>query len=308
MSPREIRSAPEIFASRSRHQSFLGVFVLALIIAIGAAAIIAPFAADALALAGFRFPFPRIFDRVVMVAAVVTLLCSARWLRLTVLIGDALAEPRTGMREILFGFAAALAAIVILFAVAAVVTVHHPTVLNLTAHAMLYLPAALTIALIEEAFFRALILGGLSGDFGRPAALIISAAIYALTHLIRAPAHYYLVGLHPAAGLANLVASASRLVHPGALLGMVFGLFLLGLMLGRAFLLTGRIYLPLGLHAGVVLGAKCWRTLVDGEALPRWLAGPGPVPLIAAPAAWLLAVVLFLILPSLCRRRESQAS
>ena len=54
-------------------------------------------------------------------------------------------------------------------------------------------------------------------------------------------------------------------------------------MLGEAFLLTRRAYFSLGVHAGFVLGAKTWRVAVSG-GIPQWLAGPGSVPLVGAPA------------------------
>jgi membrane protease YdiL (CAAX protease family) len=88
---------------------------------------------------------------------------------------------------------------------------------------------------------------------------------------------------------------------------MVFGLFLLGLVLGVAFTLTGRIWLSAGIHAGLVLGAKTWPVITQGGMpLPRWLAGAGPVPLIAAPAGWGLAIVMLMLLPWLIGRRRKR--
>ena len=83
---------------------------------------------------------------------------------------------------------------------------------------------------------------------------------------------------------------------------MVIGLFLLGMVLGGAFLLTGRVWFSVGMHAGFVLGAKTWPVMAHGVPLPRWLAGPGPVPLIAAPASWALALATLIVLLSLRRK------
>jgi membrane protease YdiL (CAAX protease family) len=277
--------------------------MLALLTALSATVVIAPLAADAVAIAGFRVPFPRIFDRVVMVAAAVALLLFARRLRLAKLLDNGFRNPSEGLPQFGLGIATAIIVIASLLAIAAFATFHPISWSRLPFTALRYLPAALLIGVIEETFFRAILLGGLMRDINRNAALIISSVIYALTHLIRSPAHYYLTGLHPTAGIDNLLASAARLVHPGDLSAMVAGLFLLGLLLGRVFIVTGRIYSSIGLHAGLVVGAKCWPVLVGhSRRVPLWLAGPGPVPLVAGPAAWALTVLLLVCFPLLLRQ------
>ena len=99
-----------------------------------------------------------------------------------------------------------------------------------------------------------------------------------------------------------LGADAERVIHP-KMGPPLLGLFLLGLLLGAAFLLTRRAYASLGLHAGFVLGAKTWRTAVSG-AIPQWMAGPGSVPLVAAPAAWILSTITLVVLYLWSRRSE----
>ena len=65
-------------ARRQNANPFTMPFILrltiALLLAAAAAALIAPFAAFALAAAGYRFPFPRIFDRTVMVTMAVMMM------------------------------------------------------------------------------------------------------------------------------------------------------------------------------------------------------------------------------------------
>jgi membrane protease YdiL (CAAX protease family) len=156
------------------------------------------------------------------------------------------------------------------------------------------LPAAILIGVLEEAFFRAFLLAGIEGDVGSAGALVLSSAVFAVTHIVRSPARFYLTGFHPAAGAETLARSASRLAHPGEIASAV-GLFLLGLVLGEAFVLTRRVYCSIGLHAGFVLGEKTWR-LTMRSGVPRWFAGPGPVPLLAAPAAWVASAMVLLAL------------
>jgi CAAX protease family protein len=261
--------------------------------------IISPFAASALAALGFRFPFPRIFDRTVMVTLLAAMLLWSRSMGFGVLIREGFAAPRANLLRFLIGLAIAVAAIAMLFALAfasgAGATVSYGA---LAARALKFVVPAIAIAVIEEGFFRAFLLGGMRRDFGACVALIVTSAIYAVVHLVRSPAHYYLVGFHPAAGLQNLGASAAQLGHPIAAAPTVIGLFLLGMVLGEAFLTTGTVWFSIGLHAGFVLGAKTWPLIAHGGApVSRWIAGPGPVPLIAAPAAWAVALALFLIIP-----------
>jgi membrane protease YdiL (CAAX protease family) len=277
----------------SRKPGFCSAFALALALGVAAAVVLAPLVADGLAAVGLRIPFPRIFDRVVMVALAVALLLYARRLGLAVLLRDGFGEPRRSLPRVLVGMAIAIAVMVILFALAIRIA-HQPLQLaGLILSAIRYSAAAILIGVIEEAFFRVVLLGGIARDFDWRVALPASAAIYALAHLIRSPKHYYLMGFHPAAGFANLASSLERIVHPDGLAAMTFGLFLLGLLFGTAFIRTDKAYLSIGLHAGFVMGAKCWPLVAAGSSqFPRWLAGPGPVPLIAAPAAWAFALAL----------------
>ena len=70
-------------------KSFTAKFALALVIGLAAAVIIAPVAGLAVARAGFRIPFPRIFDRVVMLALFGVIVYAARALGLVALLREA---------------------------------------------------------------------------------------------------------------------------------------------------------------------------------------------------------------------------
>src|SRR5260370_5029633 len=154
---------------------------------------------------------------------------------------------------------------------------------------------AIAIAIIEEGFFRAFLVGGMRNDFGNTGALLASSAFYAVAHLVRSPAHFYVTRYEPAAGLVTLAHSMDQLSHPATAIPTLIGLFLLGIVLGEAFLLTGSVYFSIGLHCGFVLGAKLWpKIILNRAAIPWWLAGTGPVPLIGGAAAWAIAIVILL--------------
>ncbi len=265
--------------------------------------IISPFAAMAVAAMGFRFPFPRIFDRTVMVTLFAAMLVWSRSMGFLTLMREGFAMPRANLSRLLIGLAIAATAIAILFTLAfasgsgAAVSYQ-----ALSARAIRFVLPAIAIGIIEEGFFRAFLLGGMRRDFGSRVALVATSAFYALAHLVRSPAHYYLTGFDPTAGLYNLAASGAQLGHPVTAAPTLIGLFLLGLVLGETFLNTGTVWFAIGLHSGFVLGAKTWPIVArSGGSVSRWIAGPGPVPLIAAPAAWTIAMALLLALPHFLR-------
>jgi membrane protease YdiL (CAAX protease family) len=290
-------------ASAIKTGSFSLTFIAALGLALIAAVIIAPVAAIAVAAAGFNFPFPRIFDRTIMAMLFATLALFAHRLKLIDYLHQGFRATRIGVWQALGGFALAAGAMTVLFALAAIAggNLSGPVIAVSVLH---YLPAAILIALIEEGFFRAFLLSGMEGDLGSFQALLASSAIFAIVHVIRSPARFYLTRFDLLAGAKALAAYAQRMIHPEVGLPLL-GLFLLGLVLGEAFVVTRRAYCSLGLHVGFVLGAKTWRLAVGG-GIPRWLAGPGSVPLVAAPAAWVTSAIMLIMLPLWLRHTKQQ--
>jgi len=289
---------------------FSYALLLAFALGLAGAVAISPFAAMALAAAGFRLPFPRIFDRTVMLTLLALIILLARPLRLRSLLAAGFRDPKGRCPEIVRGLIVAIIVIGVLFACAIGAGARGGPGLDRLRHRFpSYLLQALMVGIIEEGFFRAFLQGGLTIDIGRRAALILSSAVYSLSHLLRSPARLYVTGFHPTVGLHNLAGSAVQLSDPATAIPALVGLFMLGLVLGEAFILSEAVYLPIGLHAGFVLGAKSWPAiLTPGVQLPWWIAGVGRIPLISAPAAWLAALIVLAILPRLARREQAQKS
>lgn len=274
---------------------FTSRFVLVLVVGVVAAILLAPLAAVAVSAAGWRFPFPRIFDRTVMATLLIAMLFAARDLNLVTLLSRGFKHPAPlSIARAMRGFVVALIAIAVLYGLA--LAVDRGGVGNHGAAALIpkYFLSAIAIAFIEEAFFRAFLLGGMRTDFGDRIALIASAAIYAIAHLVRSPAHFYVTGYEPAAGLITLAHSVDQFTNPGIAIPTLIGLFLLGIVIGEAYLLTGSVYFSIGLHCGFVLGAKMWpKIILNRAAIPWWIAGGGAIPLIGGAAAWVIAIVIF---------------
>ena len=284
--------------------SFTLRLTIALLIAVAAAALIAPWVAAPVDALGFRFPFPRIFDRVVMATLAVVMILSARPLKLGARLKAGFANPIANLGRVARGFAIAIVAVAAIWIAATLISGSGLAgSLELLTRLPGTLAAALIIAIIEEAFFRAILLGGMRDDFGSRPALVLSAAVYALAHLVRAPARFQLHGIHPMAGFGVLASSFGQFSDLAVAIPSLIGLFLLGLVLAEAFLLTGTVYFSLGMHAGLVVGAKAWRYVAAaGGAMPIWLVGRTRPPLIGGAAAWIIALVLLLLMKPLVGR------
>lgn len=288
--------------------SFTARFVLALVAGLALAIVLSPFAALAVASLGFKFPFPRIFDRVVMVSLAIVLILSARSLGLLPLLQNGFARPRANLSRAVRGFAVSLGVMVVLFVIAGAMEGFAGA-----AHAARLLPkyilSAIVIALIEEAFFRAFLFGGMQRDFGRTGALLMSSAIYAFAHLVRAPAHFFVTSLDLTAGIRTLGLSFSQLASPLSALPTLLGLFLLGIVLAESVVVTGTVWFSVGLHAGFVVGAKLWpKLIVAHHALPGWLGGWGRQPVISGAAAWIAALAVLALLRRLAVARRERVA
>ena len=289
-------------------KSFTAKLVVALLVGLAAAVVLAPFVAVAVARLGFHFPFPRIFDRVVMIGLVLVLILGAQDLKLVSLLRTGFAGPVANLAFTARGLLVALGVMAVLFLVASVIEGFPPA-----SHATRLLPkyvlSAVVIAVVEEAFFRAFLFGGMEGDFGSTGALIVSSTIYALAHLVRAPGHFYATTLDLTVGVRTLGLSFSQLSAPLSALPTLIGLFLLGVVLAEAFILTGTVWFSVGLHAGFVIGAKLWpKMMVTRRGLPGWLAGWGRQPLISGAAAWVAALAVLLLLRALAGTRRERAA
>ena len=289
-------------------KSFTAKLVVAFVAGLAAAVVLAPFVAAAVARLGFHFPFPRIFDRVVMIALALVLILWAQNLRVVSLLRTGFARPVANFAFTARGLLVAVGVMVVLFLLASAMA-GFPS----AGHAARLLPrfalSAVVIALVEEAFFRAFLFGGMVGDFGSTGALMVSSAIYALAHLVRAPARLYVTTLDLTAAVRTLGLSFSQLSAPLSALPTLIGLFLLGVVLAEAFILTGTVWFSVGLHAGFVIGAKLWpQMMVTRRGLPGWLAGWGRQPLISGAAGWVAALAVLLLLRALAGTRRERAA
>jgi membrane protease YdiL (CAAX protease family) len=111
------------------------------------------------------------------------------------------------------------------------------------------------IGLIEEFFFRGFLFLTLKDLWNTKGSLVVTNLIYALVHFF--PKNRPFVGPEPRAWdsfriLGSMVPDLGRT----EILGAFLGLFLFGLLLSLAFLRTGSLFLPIGIHGGCVFALK----------------------------------------------------
>ena len=111
-----------------------------------------------------------------------------------------------------------------------------------------FIPAALIVGLLEELVFRGFLLQHLavcSTSF----AVIVSSALYAVIHI-------------------------KATVFNSAIWLELGGLFLLGVVLAVSVLLTGQLYLAIGLHAALAYGARVNKLIIHfSDQSLSWLVG-----------------------------------
>lgn len=151
--------------------------------------------------------------------------------------------------------------------------------------------AAMFVPIIEEAFFRGLVLGALLKTGRQLMAIFLTSVLYSIIHFLKAPEHTS-VEVTWTSGFNSIAHAFVQFADP-VLVGAGFTtLFLIGWILAEARLLTRSLWLSVGLHAGWIFTAGVFNKI----ALRQWLFLPwlgksllvGVVPLILACVTWLL--------------------
>lgn len=192
-----------------------------------------------------------------------------------------LARPRAG-RRLLLGALGGFALFAIAVGIIALAGGYQVTGWGTLAGALTVVGMMCAIAVAEEVLFRGIIFGLIQGRWGTWIALVASALLFGLLHLI-----------NPGATLWGALAVAIEA----------------GLMLGAAFVATGSLWLPIGLHLGwnitivAVFGAVTSGSSASGALLqavtpgPVWLTGGsfGPEGSLVSVAVCSVATVLLLV-------------
>jgi uncharacterized protein len=235
--------------------------------------------------------FARYFDRAMTISALVLLWPLLAALRIRNFSSDlGLQRDRRGLRRLIAGFFVAMIPLALLAGVlvwTGVYRMHSQIPWGKIA----WVPVtAFVVAGLEEFLFRGAIQGAVRKTTIDDFAFWSVAILFAIVHFLKPPDHgLEASGVHWWSGLALLPDTLSQFGQPGLLLGGFTTLLVVGLILGYARMRTRSLWMPIGLHAGWVLGKLSFEPITrHSEAWP-WL-GPdlliGLAPLITLGITW----------------------
>ena len=151
--------------------------------------------------------------------------------------------------------------------------------------------AVIAVPLIEEVFFRGILLGVLLKGGRKYLAILTVSVLFAVVHFLKAPEGTSAI-VTWTSGFNSISHAFVQFGSPVMLLAAFATLFLIGCILADARVLTRSLWLPIGLHGGWIFGSGLFSLLARRQmlALP-WLGKNllvGVIPLGVAAVTWIL--------------------
>ncbi len=240
-----------------------------------------------------RFDFETFFHRALLIAAAILVWPFARSLSVRNL-GDLQIEPNSHWRRdllagLIFAAIPLLCCGAILLATP-IFSLRAATAINWLAVAKVAAAAAV-VPLIEELFFRGLVLGVFLKTKRRHTSIFVSSALYSIVHFLKAPERTS-PDVSWTSGLNSIAHAFVQFTDPLLVAAGFTTLFLIGLILADARLQTRSLWLPIGLHAGWILTSGVFNKIALRKlvVLP-WLGKNllvGIIPLAVALLTWLI--------------------
>jgi membrane protease YdiL (CAAX protease family) len=271
------------------------LFAYFLSVVMGGALLAPPLFWSAQHFSGFfaKFNFESFFHRALLICAIAFLWPLLRWLRLHSFRDLQLDKNRHALRDVMAGILLAgiplLVGAVVLLATRIFVL---KNAISWNAFGVV-LAAAIVVPLIEELFFRGLLLGILLRSLRPVVATLIISGFFAILHFLKAPTRpnesvSWLSGFH---SIAN---SFAQFADPMMVFASFTTLFLIGWILADARLSTRSLFLPIGLHSGWIFVAGLVGKMTKRETiiLP-WLGTnflTGLLPLALGLITWALMI------------------
>jgi uncharacterized protein len=238
-----------------------------------------------------QYRFESFFHRALLISALALLWPLLRWIRIRNRSELGLAQNRHWLRDL--GAGILFAAIPLLCCGALFVRLHVYALretLPWPDSGALFLTAAI-VPLIEEFFFRGVILGLLLRNGSRFMSILFTSALFSILHFLKPPERT-IADVTWSSGFVSIANSFSQFGEPMLLAAGFTTLFLLGWILADARLRTQSLWLPIGLHAGWIFANGLFNKIAHREmlALP-WLGKSlliGIAPLIVGLLTWAL--------------------
>jgi uncharacterized protein len=236
--------------------------------------------------------FKRYFERSVLVSAFLLILPALRWLGGFTRRDLGLSQDPRGGFHLIAGFVLASALVLAYGLLTVQLKLSHWKESFPWDRLPAVIFTGLAVAIVEEVLFRGGLLGLLRKNSSAVSSAIVVSAIYAGVHFFR-PNPEDPGAVHWYSGFIALAGSFGQFSDVLSALGSLTTLFVLGLMLAHARLRTHSLWLPLGLHAGLVAAKMTFNkfTIHDRNLLP-WF---GPDLIGGASSALFLAVCWLLV-------------
>ncbi|MDR4503523.1 MAG: CPBP family intramembrane metalloprotease [Candidatus Scalindua sp.] len=219
------------------------------------------FFADSVDYENGTYDFGKVMRRLLMLAALIVFVILRKSLKIYPLMALGMKQRSGCFRKFLFGFLMAIISLLIYYSLALffgawIVHIDYHLVGIVISKIIKYLLVGCLIGLIEEIFFRGFVLQFFMKDMSVAIAVCATSAIYSVLHFFQSEV-LVTRGFQPFVGLITM----SHFFKPLFLqfienLSSIIGLFLVGVVLSYAFLLSKSLYLSIGLHSGWVFMMK----------------------------------------------------
>jgi len=238
-----------------------------------------------------KYDFDTFFHRAILVAAVLLLWPLLRMSNVRGL-GDLDLTPNPHWKRDA-GAGILLSVIPLLFCAALLIELHVYSIRHVLTWSRVgkVLLASVSVPLIEETFFRGLVLGLLLRTGRRLLSILAVSALFAAVHFLKG-SEWEPPVVTWTSGFQSIGDALAGFGDPMMVLAAFATLFLMGCILADARVLTRSLWLPIGLHAGWILasGIFNWMTRRQMVALP-WIGKNllvGIIPLALASVTWIL--------------------
>jgi membrane protease YdiL (CAAX protease family) len=238
-----------------------------------------------------KYDFETFFHRAILIAAVLLLWPLLRLCHVRAMADLSLARNPAWARDVVGGVL--IAVIPLLFCGALLIAFHVYSLRHVIPWSRLIkvFVASISVPIIEETFFRGIILGVLLRMGRKHVAILIVSALFAVVHFLKAPEQTSAV-VRWTSGFNSITHAFAQFGDAMMLVSALATLFLIGCVLADARVLTRSLWLPIGLHAGWIFGSGAFNVLARRQvlALP-WLGNNllvGIIPLGVATFTWLV--------------------
>jgi len=156
--------------------------------------------------------------------------------------------------------------------------------------------AAFAVPIIEETFFRGLVLGVLLRSGRKLVAVLITSALFSVIHFLKAPEGTS-AQVTWSSGFQSIAHAFVQFGEPVLVLAGFSTLFLIGWILADSRIRTASLWLSIGLHAGWILGNGVFNRVARREViLLPWLGRNllvGLIPLAVLGLTWIVIRIVW---------------